>query len=157
MRSTPSTISTTPTLAIHSATATASSPKPGATARYTFDGDHLRSLFGKIAYQRNDASGINWSYSGVALSGGGDIHLHGPFDARLSGSWASRNYAGDFSSQGYDRETQQTLTLGGQLMWAIAPAATADIGIRYRAVTGNDTDLDEHDTRVTAGLTIRLK
>ena len=101
-----------------------------AEATYTFAHLHLKAVHGRIAYQRNDAKGINWSYSGFAVSGGADFHLHGPFDAKVSASFADRDYVGDFSSQGHDRQNQQITGLSGQVIWSFRPHATADLTAR---------------------------
>jgi hypothetical protein len=129
----------------------------GAGARYMIGATHLRSIYARISYQRNDAAGVNWSYSGAAVSAGADWHLHGPFDAKLWGSLSGRNYVGDFSSQGYMRHTQQVATIGGQLLWHLRPTATADITLVHEIVGGDDPLLTSRDTRLAAGVTLRLK
>ncbi len=117
----------------------------------------LQALHGRIAYQKNEANGINWSYSGVKFSAAADLHFHGPFDGNLWLSLATRDYAGNFSSQGYNRRTEDITTFGGQLLWHLHPRATADISVSQMFVGSNDPTLTSKNTRLTAGVTIRLK
>lgn len=129
----------------------------GVGATYRVAHPVVKALHVRIAYQNNDAKGINWSYSGFAISGGADLHIHGPLDAKLNASFANRDYVGNFASQLHDRQNQQITNLSGQLIWHIRPHATADLTVAHTTIGGNDPTLTAKATRITAGVTIRLK
>jgi hypothetical protein len=131
-----------------------------AGASYDVMGVYLRKLSGRIGFQKNDADGENWSYEGFIVAGEADFHIFGPLHGTVGASYASRDYVGDFTSQGFTppgRENQQVTTLTGRLIWYITPTHTADLGIKHEIVDSNSDEFTGSKTAVTAGLTIKLK
>ena len=130
----------------------------GVGATHTFDGPFLRKISGHISYQRNDADGVNWSYSGFAVGGSADIQLGEAVYLQLNASHTARNYVGDFTSQGFivGRNNQQVTTLGTRLIWVASPKHTFDVELAHEIVGSNSYQFTGSKTTIMGGLTINL-
>jgi hypothetical protein len=127
---------------------------------YTFDSPALREVSAYAGYQRNDASGANWSYTGWTIGADAQFNIAGPIlVGKLGASYAARDYVGDFTSQGFTapgRQNQQVTTLDAQLILFAGPTHTFDLGLTHQIVDSNSPEFTGSKTSLTGGLTVRL-